>query len=581
MLSDIEKIKEKLSIEDLVSSFVKLERFGTSLKARCPFHNEKTPSFTVSPERQMYYCFGCGRGGDIFTFTQEIEGLDFKDVLQKLADKTGIELSNTKVDNTKVSLKKRGLQALELATKKYEVNLRRDTEVVDYLLNRGLTKETLISFKVGYAPLAWSEMSEYLLKKGFSGHEIEECGIATKGKHGLVDRFRERIMFPIFNEMGEVVGFSGRIFTKKNSDTDISKVGKYINSPDSIFYDKKRVLYGYDKAKQAIRKKDRVILVEGQMDLLMAHQSGFTEAVAISGTAFSNEHAKKISRFTDVLITCFDGDEAGIKASGKIAMQGYKLDLYVAAAALPSGKDPADVLLEDKDKFVEIIENAEDFILFRLRLLDLSSLDDRMKLKTVQKEIYPLLLNVSQPILYDQLVRKIADLLGVSNDSILQDIEKVGSKLGISTSVKDWEDDVSINKKGLSTIEILQGIIFWQGSLIKPNINVSQVESVMNEFKLCNIDNVEDRRRGELAFIAENEFMERVDELASITADLLNRKIIEKLKEEKNVLRSKMRNTSDDHAIELLKKIHDIDKRIDNILVTSEKFYASKEKNNK
>src|ERR1035437_5544536 len=261
MSSSVEQIKERLNIEEVVGSYIKLERAGNSLKARCPFHNEKTPSFFVSPDRGSYYCFGCGVKGDIFTFVQEFEGIDFLGALKILADKAGITLENF---SSKITDKKERLyQLLEVSTLFLQRNLESEEIPLNYLKKRGLHDETIKTWKIGYVRDEWRTISDHLKSKGFTDDEIERAGITkTEGK-STYDRFRGRIMFPLFDSAGRVIAYSGRQFESDGTEA------KYLNSPETPLFEKSKVLYGFDRAKLDIRRAGSALFVEGQMDLLM------------------------------------------------------------------------------------------------------------------------------------------------------------------------------------------------------------------------------------------------------------------------------------------------------------------------
>src|SRR6185369_16545446 len=265
MNSPVDKIKERLGIEEVVSSYIKLDRAGNNLKARCPFHNEKTPSFFISPDRGSYYCFGCGASGDIFTFVEEFEGLDFKGALKLLADRAGVPLEAFTPERKEAeSEKERLYRAMEEATKYFEDNLRNNSkeskEVLEYLTSRGVNEKSIKDFRVGFAILDWRKLYDHLRSKGFADADIERAGLAKKPEDkskAMYDRFRGRIMFPITDSSGRVVAFSGRIFV------DDGKSAKYLNSPETPIFSKHAVLFGIDKAKESIRKNNFSILVEG------------------------------------------------------------------------------------------------------------------------------------------------------------------------------------------------------------------------------------------------------------------------------------------------------------------------------
>ena len=288
MSSPVEQIKQRLSVVDVIQSYIKLDKAGANFKARCPFHSEKTASFFVSPARDIWHCFGCSRGGDIFAFVMEIEGVEFIEALKILAERAGIKLKmeDPRLRNERVRL----LDLMKDAADFYRRELDKREEVLDYLHKRGLKTETIQSWHLGYAPQeseGWRNLYEYLLSKGYSDEEMEKTGMAIKAdqrEKRYYDRFRGRIMFPIFDFSGRVVGFSGRLYPEIEKEG----VGKYINSPQTVLYDKSKILYGFDKAKTEIRKKDACVLVEGQMDVLMSHQAGVANSVAVSGTGLTH-----------------------------------------------------------------------------------------------------------------------------------------------------------------------------------------------------------------------------------------------------------------------------------------------------
>jgi len=259
MSSPTEQIKERLPIDQVISSYIKIDRAGANYKARCPFHSEKTPSFIVSPSRNTYHCFGCNRGGDIFSFVEEIEGVDFRRALEILADRAGIDLP--RIDPRLKSEEGNLLKILDAAASYYEERLSANNQALEYLKGRGLADETVSSWRIGYAEDEWRGLLSYLKGKKFSEPEIEKAGLIIRSEKGFYDRFRGRIMFPLRNAQGKIVGFSGRYFAKGKPETDTAK---YINTPETPLFSKSRVLFGYDRAKQAIMREDFAVLVEGQ-----------------------------------------------------------------------------------------------------------------------------------------------------------------------------------------------------------------------------------------------------------------------------------------------------------------------------
>ena len=349
-MSPIEEIKQKLDIVDVISEYLTLKKVGANYRALCPFHKEKNPSFYVNPERQIWRCFGCSRGGDIFKFIMEIENVEFPEALKILAKKAGVELKGyEKVDSSKKNLLKKINQE---AAKFFERNLWENKVALDYLLKRGLKKETIKEFQLGFAQDNWHLLERYLKEKGFLQTDIFESGLLVKTDDGrFYDRFRSRIMFPLYDSLGNIIGFSGRIFGKE---TD---AGKYINTPQTLIFDKSQLLYGIHKSKEFIKKEKKALIVEGQMDFLMAWQNDLKYSVAVSGTAFTEKQLSILKRYTNNLILCFDMDEAGEVACERSIFEAKKRDFSIEVLPLAFGKDLAELLKEKPKETKKILSN--------------------------------------------------------------------------------------------------------------------------------------------------------------------------------------------------------------------------------
>ena len=397
----IETIKQKLPIESVVGSYIKLERMGKNFKARCPFHTEKTASFQVTPDLGIYKCFGCQKGGDIFAFVQEIEGVTFYEALVSLAEKAGVTLERGGSDEkpSKLAMYR---EIMNNAAKFYEVNFRQSKEVVDYLLGRGMTKDTMVSWRIGFAPKGWSNAADFLKKK-YSAQDIISVGLGIQGDRGVYDRFRERIMFPISDGQGRVVAFTGRVMP--GTEEEKKPVGKYINSPETDLYHKSNILFGFDKAKSFIHSENFAVLVEGQMDCVMSHQAGFKNTVAISGTAATDEQMKMLGRFTEDIAIALDADAAGLAAAQKTAIVAYRNDMKVSVIDIPNGKDPADTIKENPDLWKDAIASRKDFITFRLQKMNEQGGD---KLAIAKKELFPILREFKSQIRLDDKMQEIA-----------------------------------------------------------------------------------------------------------------------------------------------------------------------------
>jgi DNA primase len=354
MNSPVEEIKAKLNIVDLVGTYVRLQKSGTHWKAPCPFHHEKTPSFMVNEERQIWHCFGCNKGGDLFSFLMDIEGIEFKEALRILAEKTGVELPRYSREAS-TGPQDRTYEILELATKFYEKQLWDGVgkrQSLPYLRERGLTEETMRRFRLGYAPEGWRNLHDFLVGRGYSPLELEKAGLAIrKERGGYYDRFRDRIMFPIMDVLGRVIGYSARV-SPGGDETQ----AKYINTPETGVYRKSQVLYGIQLAKQAMKAQDFALLVEGNMDVIASHQAGIANTVAVSGTALTAEQLQLIKRYTENLRLFFDMDGAGQVAARRSTELALEKGMNVWIVAIPQGKDAADIARESPNDLKQAVE---------------------------------------------------------------------------------------------------------------------------------------------------------------------------------------------------------------------------------
>lgn len=487
MADTVQQVKDKLSIVEVVSGYVKLERAGGSLRARCPFHAERTPSFFVSPERGTYHCFGCQSGGDIFSFVQQIEGLDFKGALRILAERAGVPLTYEKKE--KRDSRERLFEVLEAATIFYQSEL--SSEARSYLTERGLPEEIIKEFRVGEAPEAWSAATEALRAKGYSEKELLDTGISKRGERGaLYDRLRSRIVFPISDSAGRVVGFSGRIFSsrgREHADTGGSDAPKYLNSPETDLFRKSRILYGFDKAKQVIRKHNFAILVEGQMDLLMSHAAGWGNTVAVSGTAFTQEHASMLRRMSENLVIALDADEAGIKAAARAARAALQAGLTVKVARMPLGKDPAELVrTEGAAAWKAAIKSSSDIILFLLDVLHehivkdaKDSLQSERFRKSVETVVLPFLSDVQSPIQKDRYVQEVAHRLHVRPEAVLETLEKLPQ----TKEAPEREAAAKHAVRAADRTRLAFSLVLWLESLDRPpqDIDMEKIRADFSE----------------------------------------------------------------------------------------------------
>ncbi|MDP2856244.1 MAG: DNA primase [bacterium] len=379
----IDDVKDRLDIVEVLSGYLKLTKAGANYRALCPFHKEKTPSFMISPERQIWHCFGCGEGGDIFKFVMKYENVEFPEALRLLAKRAGVELKKEDPRIQNEMLKLYGI--CEKAMEYFENNLKAKADVLDYLKKRGLKDETINYWHLGFAPESSGGLLQYLAKHNFKSDDIAKTGLIIKSQKRLnsyFDRFRSRVIFPICDNQDRVVGFTGRIF----NDKDHPNEPKYLNSPESPIFSKGRLLYGFSQNKKAIREKEQAILVEGQMDFLMAWQDGIKNVVATSGTALTEEQIKTLKRTTKALLIGYDMDEAGRLATERAIDLAKNSDFRVQILTLSEGvKDVADFVLAQPGELNNLLAKSEDSgdYYYRIALNNLDKNDLEAKKKSV------------------------------------------------------------------------------------------------------------------------------------------------------------------------------------------------------
>ena len=421
MEDNVSKIKERLNVVDVISGYLKVQKAGANFKAQCPFHNEKTPSFFISPERQIWHCFGCQKGGDIFTFVKEMEGVEFPEALRILAARAGIELEE--FDSTIKDSKDRLYQICEASARFFEKQLSHSgtgQRAVEYLKSRGLEGATMAKFRLGFAPSAWDSLSGYLRNSGFTEKEIVDAGMVIKREsEGIYDRFRLRIMFPISDVNGRVVGFTGRIFEGDE------KEAKYINTPQTLIYDKSRILYGLDHSRGEIRKKDKCLLVEGNMDAVMSYQAGITNVVASSGTALTPMHLVILKRFTNNLDFCFDTDSAGAMATKRGIGMALGQDFNVKVVSLNDKecKDPADYVKKYGKEWEKVASSAKPVVEFYFdKAKEGYNPESAESKKSVILAVAPFIKRLSSRVERSHWMDQLAYLLRVKEDAVEADI---------------------------------------------------------------------------------------------------------------------------------------------------------------
>jgi DNA primase len=412
----VEDIKSRLSIEDVVGDYLELKRSGRNLKGLSPFTSERTPSFMVSPEKQIWHDFSSGKGGNMFSFVMEIEGLDFKGALELLARKASIDLSQYRSaqagSNSK--LKERLYAANEAAARFYQVQFSKNKIALEYALKkRGFTKDIALEFRLGYSPSNGAALYDFLAKRGFKDDELKKAGLITIRYNRPSDMFRGRLMVPLMDAQGRVIGFTARLLD------DQPDAPKYINTPQSMLYDKSRHIYGFHLAKDAIRKTEYCVVVEGNLDVIAAHQAGTRQVVATAGTALTEAHLKAVSHFTDDIRLCFDQDKAGqtaaersIGVAGKVGVSLYMIDI-------PAGKDPDDLIKEDLSGWIKTIDKplyAPDWLIARYeKQLDITTGPGKREFSDI---VLRLVKSMKDDVERDHYIGVLSEKLQVSKDAL-------------------------------------------------------------------------------------------------------------------------------------------------------------------
>lgn len=571
MSRDVERIKERLNIADVIGSYVELKKSGKNLKAKCPFHNERTPSFSVSPDRGLYYCFGCGAKGDVFTFVQEFEGLDFRGALRLLADRAGITLSEESAE--KRELRDRIYDVNRAAMRFYSDQLDEHKEARSYLSERGFSDKTIDNFSLGYAPDQWRGLHDHLVQQGYATEDMAAAGVIKEAgeKNRFYDRFRDRIIFPIFDSANRVVGFSGRILTP---DTEAPK---YLNSPETLVFNKSQVLYGYSKAKEAIRKHDFAIFVEGQMDLLAAHQAGFRNTVATSGTSVTSHHIAKIKHMTDKVVFAFDSDEAGFTSAVKAAEIALSLEMDAKLAILPDGSDPADVITTNVQVWRTTISEAEHVIVVLLERLQAQTDDSRALRKRMTAELLPKIARIPDPLEREHFIRLTASKTSISEATLEEALARVDTDGG---SVEYTENGAGDPIRSLDTqskriprrIRLLRhilAILDWQRTSEAATVDYGEFRKRLERILPDGMTEDDYGDADRLVFEVEKLYSDKNEELADVLEELVVYLEYEQYKHYLRVLLSHIQEAEQDgdtdRASELLEKYQAISHKMQEI----------------
>ena len=461
MMNPVEEIKNRLDIVDIVSSYINLQQSSGNFKAVCPFHNEKTPSFMVSREKQIWHCFGCDKGGDLISFVEEYEGIEFKEAIRILAEKANVVLtgfsSSKKEDNSK-------LYAINKAAAEFfhtilGENSPASQKTLAYLDKRQIKADSISNWQLGLSPESWDSLLKYLVEAKYSQEDIFKAGLTVKKKDGsgYVDRFRKRLMCPISDTQGRVVAFTSRSLAGIVYDEE-EQGGKYINSPQTLIYDKSKILYGWHLAKELMRKKKYLIVVEGNMDVISAHQTSAKNTIAVSGTALTIEHIKLIKRYANNVILAFDGDAAGSRASFRSIALCWQEDMNVKILVLPKAKDPADIIKDNPDQWLQFIKDSipvMDYYFKRIfQAIDINRADHK---KIAVQKLLPIIKYLKTEIEQVHYLKILSDKLQVPFEILKKDLEGTTSFLekqdiAVQKIVQDKKDSATLLSEMILTI---------------------------------------------------------------------------------------------------------------------------------
>lgn len=467
-MGDIDEVKSRLNIIEIVGVRVHLKKIGRNFKGLCPFHNEKTPSFIVSPDRQTWHCFGCGKGGSAIDFVMEYEHMDFVEALETLAEKVGVTLERRHPDSPEAHFKQQIYEVNHLASEFYQYLLTKHTlgtNAREYLKERGMSEKSIVTFGMGYSPNSWDGLLKFLTKKGYGEEIIERAGLIVESRKRYYDRFRGRVMFTLRDHRKNVVGFSGRLIDSSKSLPAGRQDAKYINTPETPVYIKGNVLFGLDVTKEAIQKANEAIIMEGEFDVISSFQEGISNVVAIKGSALTQGHVNLLRRFTERIVFALDSDVAGDAASRRGIEIADKVGLDMKVALIPEGKDPDDAARNSPILLKKAIKEAmpiyDYFIKSALSRFDTSTAFGKKK---ITDEILPILAKIENSIVQGHYMKQLATNLGIGETILWDGMRKVRSSLQRErTSVIEPQIDKTRREK----LEIYVLALLLQGKTVE------------------------------------------------------------------------------------------------------------------
>jgi len=515
-MDPVAEIKSRLSIVDVVGQYVQLKKAGRNFKACCPFHSEKTPSFIISPERQFAWCYGCQTGGDIFKIVQLIEGVDFRESLKILADKSGVELPTNFTGGVKKEKKDRLIEINEAAADFFVAELNKNPDAQKYLAGRGLKSTTIEEWQIGFAPDSFDALHP-TLEKEFTKKEIVEAsvaGVKEMGDDKLFDKFRNRIVFPIANHFGNVVGFTGRVLDDSEP--------KYLNSSESPIFSKGAILFGFSRAKNSIREKKFAVVVEGQLDVISAHAAGFANVVATSGTALTEMHLKSLKNFVEKIIFCFDSDSAGVESTRRALEIAAALDLDARVAILPSEfKDPDEAIQKNPQNFADAVaESVAPLDFFFAKIFAKIDFQNSGEKKKAVRILLAHAAKIFSAVEREDFLRAVATKIGSSESALAEEFANFAPRDFPAPAPQNSEPKIE-NKNTLDSAKILRGL-----ALVFPEI--------AREFELAaSAENDEDEKLAISVSDKYSEFPEDKirEEVRNLNAKILAKNLTEKKRE--------------------------------------------------
>ena len=435
----IEQIRVSADIVDVISTYIELKKKGRNFFGLCPFHNEKTPSFSVNQDKQIYKCFGCGSGGGVINFVMDVDNIDFITATRKLASMYNIEIADSEKDKYTKDLKSQLLKINSLALNFFQQNLNSSNgeKIKQYLIDRNFNQSTIDTFNLGYSSTSPKALLETLQKNNLNANALKQSGLFYESDKGYFDRFRSRLIFPINDKVGKIIAFAGRVIDNNQN------IAKYINSPETPIYNKSKTFYGLDKASDSIRKNKFVVIVEGYFDLMRLYQNGLTNVVAISGTSFTDQHASIIKQYTENIFIAFDGDSPGIKSAIKTGYILIKNSVNPKIILIPKNQDPDDYVQENGlDAFIQIKKNSlsvlnTHFIFFKTE-------NETFNVNTFINEAVENISTIIEPIFREIIAKELSELVNISEESILFSINKIIDK---KNNFKKIREQVNPNTK--------------------------------------------------------------------------------------------------------------------------------------